>query len=358
MSGRSKPPSVHAAFSSAPYPSLSPNLGSNGNSSQNLASFELTFSFDELHHYIENRKLNLSKHSLYWIDTAGKLLWEYTRGIIKQRTMEDLKNYVLTHYQSKFTWNKILCFVDSFLKYLGKLYLNAQYQSFSLFLERPHPVKERKLVNTRQITIQDLNAIFSKITEYYQKGDLPYSNYINYLALVGFGGYTAQRMHSTIMKITVGMVRVALKDKQYPVLIIPPMMDKIRYEHHVPIHSNLIPLLKEAIKHRNNGELMFKYIAFNSWIVRNPIALTQIKGVFKPSDLRKFGEQYGDQIGWETVNRAHIMSHDISSISFTHYKSFTSEMVYNVYMKAWGEIKLIPDFQVQSTQSPQNIGEK
>jgi hypothetical protein len=89
---------------------------------------------------------------------------------------------------------------------------------------------------------------------------------------------------------------------------------------------------------------MFKYIAFNSWIVRNPVPLTQIRGVFKPSDLRKFGEQYGDQIGWDTVNRAHIMSHDISSISFTHYKAFTPEMVFNVYMKAWSNVKLISNW--------------
>ena len=244
VSGRSKPPSVHAAFSSAPNPSLTSNYNYEPKLGLNLSSYELTFTYEELKHYVENRKVNLSKHSLYWIDTSGKILWDCTRGIIKQRTMEDLKNHVLTHYQSKFTWNKVLCFVDSFLKYLGKLYLNPQYPSFSLFLERPHPVKERKLVNTRQVTIQDLDKVFSQITEYYQRGDLPYSNYINYFALVGFGGYTAQRMHSTIMKITVGMVRDALKDKQCPVLTIPPMMDKIRYEHYVPIHPNLIPLLK------------------------------------------------------------------------------------------------------------------
>ena len=333
MSGRSKPPSVSAAFSYASYPSLrTVNLKTQLN--QNLSNIELIFTFEELQHYVKNRKSNLDKTSFYWIDTAGKLLWEYTRGIIKQKTLEDLKNFVIAHYKSKFTWNKVLCFVESFLKYLSKLYLNPQFSSFSLFLERPKQVKERKIVNKRQVTVQDLNNIFNQITDYYRKEDLPYSNYINYLSLVGFGCYTAQRMHSTIKKITVGMVREALRNTQYPFLTIPPMMDKIRYEHYVPLHPSLIPLLKEAIKDKPKNELMFRYIAFNSWIIRNPIPLSQIKGVFKPSDLRKFGEQYGDQIGWEIINRAHIMSHDISSISFTHYKSFTPEMVYKIYMNA------------------------
>ena len=345
MSGRSKPPFVVSGIQLCviPVPNNNPpNNGLNGS----LSTLELSYSYDELQQYVIKRKCNLSKASLYWIDTAGRLLWEYTRGCIKQNTFEKLKNYVISHYQNKSTWNKILCFVESFLKYMSRLHLNTQYLSFTLFLERPKQVKERKIVNKRQVTAQDLNNIFNQIAESYQMGLLPYANYINYLALVAFGCYTTQRMHSTIKKITVGMVRDALRNKEYSVLVIPPIMDKIRYEHYVPIHPTLVTLLKEAIKYRNNNEPIFRYIAFYSWIIRNPIPLTQIKGVFKPSDLRKFGEQYGDQIGWELVNRAHIMSHDISSISFTHYKSFTPEMVYKIYMKSWDDINLIPDFKM------------
>lgn len=350
MSGRSKPPSVYAAFSSAPNPNLGVFSNSNSNLGKNLSYIELHFTHDELQFYLDNRKRNLSQCSYYWIDTAGLLLWQFTEGTINQKKCEAFRCFILTHYQSKCTWDKNLGFFMAFLKYLGKLYMNPLYLSFSLFVEKPHIVKTRMLSNQRHIGVQDLNNLFNQITIHYKSGKLPYANYINYLAFVGFGAYTAQRMWSTMKKVTVGMFREALKDKDCPVMLIPPDMDKIRYEHYCPIHAALVPLLKEAIKGRKSNELMFKYIAFDSWLGRNPVKLTQIKGLFKPSDLRKFGEQYGDEIEWNSVNRAHIMSHDISLISFKHYKSFTPQLVFKIYMRAWKDTNLIPEWGHQEVE--------
>jgi len=298
----------------------------------------------DLQIYLENRKANLSKYSHYWIDTSGELIWKYTKGTINQKNCDAYRSYILTHYSSKFTWDKSLGFFRSFLKYLGKLYLNPIYMSFSLFLEKPHVVKTRMLSNQRHVTVEDLDNLFNHITTHYQTGKLPYANYINYLAFVGFGAYTAQRMWATMKKLTVAMFRAALNDKNCPVMLISPDMDKLRYEHYVPIHPAIVPIIKEAIKGRLGNELMFKYTAFEAWLKRNPVGMTQIKGFFKPSDLRKFGEQYGDEIEWNSVNRAHIMSHDISLISFKHYKSFTPQTTYKIYMNAWKDTDLIPEW--------------
>ena len=97
--------------------------------------------------------------------------------------------------------------------------------------------------------MQDLNNVFNQIIESYQMGIIPYANYLDYLSLVGFGCYTAQRTYSTIKKITIGMVRDALRNGDYSVFIIPPMMDKIRYQHYVPLDPCLVTILKETIKY-------------------------------------------------------------------------------------------------------------
>ena len=291
--------------------------------------------------YAKERERGLSPKSLYWIKKSARVVWEQTGGVISHETTTRLKNHILTNSRSNSNINKQICFGRTFLKHLSKLYLNANYQAFEMFLEKPKAIKERKVVTDRVIALDDVTNLCNHVVNDYRAGKIKKSNCINYLALVGFGCYTAQRAEATIEKLTVGMFRDALS-KEHPVILVPPSLDKIRYEHYVPLHPNLIPILTEAIKGRSDDEPMFRYIAFRSWLVRNPLPLTKVNSNFLPGDMRKFGEQFGDQINWDTVNRAHIMSHDISSISFSHYKAFTSEVVHRIYMNAWQNIDLIP----------------
>ncbi len=289
--------------------------------------------------YTKERERGLSPRSLYWIRRSAQVVWDQTEGVISQKTITRLKNHILTVSRSDSNINKLIGFSRAFLKHLSKLYLNANYQAFELFLEKPKAIKERKLVTDRIVTLDDVVNLCNHIVNDYRAGKIKKSNCINYLALVGFGCYTGQRVEATIEKLTVGMFREALS-KEYPAILVPPALDKIRYEHYVPLHPNLILILTEAIRDRNDDEPMFRYVAFRSWLMRNPLPLTKVNSKFLPGDMRKFGEQYGDQIKWDSVNRAHIMSHDISSISFAHYKAFTAEAVYRIYMEAWENINL------------------
>ena len=335
---RSKPPSVLCGIQLRAIPE---NRGLNQERGTNLGQITLHYTHAELIEYAKERERGLSPKSLYWIRKSARVFWEQTGGAISQETITRLKNHILAVSRSESNINKLIGFGRAFLKHLSKLYLNASYQAFELFLEKPKAIKERKLVTDRIITPDDVTNICNHIVNDYRAGKIKKSNCINYLALVGFGCYTGQRAEATIEKLTVGMFRDALS-KEYPVILVPPALDKIRYEHYVPLHPNLIPTLTEAIKGRNDDEPMFRYIAFRSWLMRNPLPLTKVNSNFLPGDMRKFGEQFGDQIKWDTVNRAHIMSHDISSISFAHYKAFTAEIAYRMYMEAWENVDLIP----------------
>ncbi|MGZ4847676.1 MAG: hypothetical protein ACXV3E_07835, partial [Halobacteriota archaeon] len=61
---------------------------------------------------------------------------------------------------------------------------------------------------------------------------------------------------------------------------------------------------------------------------------------FRLGDLRKFTEQYGDIIGWDQSNRAHIMTHGVSGIDWKHYKHPLPEHVYHIYMRYWRDVVL------------------
>ncbi|MDD1725833.1 MAG: hypothetical protein LUQ34_03010, partial [Euryarchaeota archaeon] len=49
-------------------------------------------------------------------------------------------------------------------------------------------------------------------------------------------------------------------------------------------------------------------------------------------------EQYGDVIGWDTSNRAYIITHGVSGIDWKHYKHPLPENVYDVYMQYWSSV--------------------
>ncbi len=69
--------------------------------------------------------------------------------------------------------------------------------------------------------------------------------------------------------------------------------------------------------------------------MRQQIPMTRFEGRFVLSDLRKFAEQHGDVVGWNESNRAYLMSHGISGLSWAHYRQPLPENVYDVYMQYW-----------------------
>jgi hypothetical protein len=126
-----------------------------------------------------------------------------------------------------------------------------------------------------------------------------------------------------------------------PVLQVDSSQDKVRMSHYVPLHPRFVEALKPLLVGRKDGELMFTHSSFLQWVKRQRIHMSRFKGHFVLGDLRKFGEQYGDIIQWEQSNRAYILTHDVSGVSWSNYRTPLPEYVYEVYMQYWKDVELI-----------------
>jgi hypothetical protein len=152
-----------------------------------------------------------------------------------------------------------------------------------------------------------------------------------------FGAYTGQRSEATIAKLTVGQFREALADEK-PVLLVDSSQDKVRMSHYVPLSPRVVEALKPLLLGRDDDELMFIHGSFLMWIKRQKIPMSRLKGHFVLGDLRKFAEQHGDVIQWDQSNRAYILTHDVSGVSWSHYRNPLPENVYEIYMKYWKNV--------------------
>jgi len=255
--------------------------------------------------------------------------------------MEKLHNSILSNYSSHDSWGKVLNFAKSFLKYLSKLQLDTRYLNFSLFLDMPKTRRERKSITPRIVTKEDITRVLDCLVDAYVQQHLSYRSMLNYVGITLFGAFTGQRVESTISKITVAQLRDALHTNPH-VLHVTPDQDKIRMEHYVPIHPDLLGILRELIARKADTARAFEFVGYQMWMKRNKIPLSRVPAKkFIPSDVRKFAEQYGDIIQWNQTNRAYILTHGVSGIDWSHYKHPLPEYVYVNYMQYWGSVHLM-----------------
>ena len=97
---------------------------------------------------------------------------------------------------------------------------------------------------------------------------------------------------ATISKLTVGQFHSVLNTEK-PVLLVKSSQDKIRMEHYVPLHPNLIDLLSHLSKGKSESDLIFEYNSFWMWNKRQQIPMSHNGNHFVLGDLRKFAEQHG-----------------------------------------------------------------
>ena len=217
--------------------------------------------------------------------------------------------------------------------------MDIRYSNFGICLELSRSVKERKMITQRIVTLQDISSILAHIKKSYDEGHFDEYRYRQYIAIVLFGAYTGQRSMATISKLTVNQFNSALVSEK-PVLLVKSSQDKIRMEHYVPLHSNLVDLLSHLCEGKSEDDPMFEYNSFWMWNKRQQIPMSHNGNHFVLGDLRKFAEQYGDVIGWEQSNRAYILTHGVSGIDWKHYKHPMPEHVYDNYMKYWKGVNL------------------
>ena len=315
-----------------------------------LTQLDLFFSKRELDRYTHARTQQLSVKSLNWILKSSQIFWNNTEGVISQNTMCAIYDYTLGKYASKDSWNKVLTFVKSFLKYLSKLHMDVRYQNFGMFLDMPKTRRERKTVTSRIVTTPDITNVINQFIDAYHNGQLSHDKMMNYVGITLFGAYTGQRVESTISNLTVGQFKVALCSTP-PVLHITPIQDKIRMEHYVPVHPDLLPILTKLIEGRDENDKMFKFVGYQMWLKHHSIQLTRAPLRFTPSDLRKFAEQHGDIIQWGQSNRAYILTHGVSGVDWSHYKHPLPEHVYANYMQYWESVHLGKEIPVEITRT-------
>ena len=255
--------------------------------------------------------------------------------------LDRLRSYVLEKYQSAWSKSKILAFAKAFLAYLTQTRLDTQYQAFSIFLGLPKVVNERRTVTNRIVTKDDIENVLKHIKRATHRLVISTDGSAQYSTFVLFGAYTGQRSIATIMKLTVGQLRESLRATK-PVLRVEPHQDKIRMEHYVPLHPQVIDAIQPLLDGRHDNELMFHHGSFWMWIKRQQIPMSQFKGHFVLGGLRKFAEQHGDVIQWDQSNRAYVMTHGVSGVDWKHYNHPLPDSVYDIYMKYWADVRLTP----------------
>jgi hypothetical protein len=299
----------------------------------------LRFSQSELINFVAHRKAGLAAKSLDWIDRASPGLWESTRGEISRHTLTGLRESVLDKYASSDSHSKVLSFATGFLKFLAKTKMEPRYTSFEVYLEMPGAVKERKSVTSRIVTKADIENVLAYIKQAEQKGHISKQRATQYTAFVIFGAFTGQRSLATIAKLTVGQFREALQHEK-PVLQVETSQDKVRMSHFVPFHPQVVASVQPLLDDRKNEERVFAYGSFLMWTKRQEIPMSRFHGHFVLGDLRKFAEQHGDVIQWESSNRAYVLTHGVSGVDWRFYKHPLPDSVYDIYMKYWGNVLL------------------
>jgi hypothetical protein len=308
--------------------------------SQADPDMKLPYSKNDLEEFLEHRKGTLSPKSIYWVEQSSGMLWQSTQGEISHRTVKALRDSVLEKYKSADSHSKVLSFAKGFLVWLAQTKIDQKYTSFSIRLEMPRAVKERKRSTDRIVTKEEIQNVLGYIKQAEHNGKISKQRAEQYTAFVIFSAFTGQRTESTMAKITVGQVRDALKMFK-PVLQVEAFQDKIRYAHFVPLHPQVLTAIQPLLEGRKDEELLFKYQSFLMWVKRQKIPMSQFEGTYRLSDGRKYFEQTSDLVQLNETYRAFIMSHGVGGIAWTHYKAFQEDVVYDVFMSSgWRDIDL------------------
>jgi integrase len=225
---------------------------------EGIATLELPFDHSELASYTEFRKTG--SHENHASGSIGRHVrsGSQLKAQSARRGLITFAKRLFAKYASEWSKGKVLTFAAAFLKYLAKTHLDPRYRVFDLFLDRPRNVKVRKNVTSRIVTKEDVEGVIAYIWNAHNNGELGRARAKLYTAFTIFGAFTGQRCMATMMKLTAGQFRESLPAEK-PVLRVESHQDKIRMEHYVPLHPQLIQAIKPQVGYRNDDEHFFEY---------------------------------------------------------------------------------------------------
>lgn len=313
---------------------------------QNVEPNKHSFTKDELDRYVAHRKQGLADKSLDWINRPSRALWNCTKGEISHASMIELRTFVLEKYTSVQVHKIVLGFASAFLKHLSIIRFDTSYHSYAAFLELPKTVKVRKGITGRIVTRENISSLFKCIEACAENAQIDAQKARNYRAYSLLAAYTGLRP-STMKRLTIGQFKTALNEEK-PVLHVLAEQEKSRVEHYVPLHPLVVEVVKEVLKldfdGKDGGKPFFMSISFEKWLKRYKIPLPRVRDPKKAhlwlSDFRKFAEQFGDKIGWDSTNCKYVLAHGMTGVDWAHYKHPLPEDVYDIYLRSWGAIDL------------------
>ncbi len=188
-----------------------------------------------------------------------------TNGSISKEAIDKLRLFVLNKYRSEDSHIKVLSFAKSFLKFLIKARLDSRYHAFEVFLERPRAIKTRNNVTSRIVTKEDIENILAHVGNARKDGLVSSYRAQHYAAFVLFGAFTGQRSLATMAKLTIGQFREALRSDK-PCIEVQSSQDKIKMQHYVPLHPQVIDQIQPLLDGRSDDEPLFEYNSLVMWI--------------------------------------------------------------------------------------------
>ncbi len=286
--------------------------------------------------FVKYRSRGINKNTINIIKKVGLEIWSNLNGVINTTTLGNLSDFFITKCKSTSALEKCFNYTRAFFNYLYKLTMNPKILSYHSIFERPKNRQTIKLLTSRIIVQEDIEAALNTIDN---DPELSETRKLNFRTAILFLSFSGQRTITT-SRLTVSQFKTALA-RELPVLTVRAEQDKIRMEHYVPLHPVLIPLIEQVIKGKQDNDLVFDYLGLQRWFKYHSITMKHTAGNLQQRDLRKFFEQKSDEIGFTDANKNFIMSHGVSSINWTSYKQFLPENVYKVYMGSWEDVKLI-----------------
>ncbi|MEN6519294.1 MAG: hypothetical protein ABFC38_14160 [Methanospirillum sp.] len=268
---------------------------------------------------------------------ARDFIWVYTEGSINRDTIIITTSKLFEAYSSYSSRDKALSTVKRFLKYLQDtrdLNLNKYIKQIESI---PNPKPRR--INEIIVDDRDVTNLLNHINDnraHLSDPDHAFTLTL-FLAMTGMRPATADRL-------TVKHIKEAIGLSPYPSIFVNYEIDKTGTEHYVPIHPSLISPLEKSIEGKNDTETIFDSIKVATFLRNHKIVSVNPRTKeLKVKYLRKYFIQKSTHIGLKNDFRDYIVSNEMNTIQWQHYKNFTYEQVYKEYLSVWGRVDFVED---------------